>query len=161
MFLKTLLYKPICEICSSPLKRQKVFCDYCQADCYYQLTHNDDFCLLDKKQIFFFINKNIYLKKLFQLASNPRQIFLIENIANLIALTLSAPHFLYPEVILFNSIFKQENLNRLLFKELKKSLGLNVYKKKDLDILANKRVLCLVNSLQAEEILCQNPHISK
>ncbi len=161
MFLKTLLYKPLCEICSSPLKRQKVFCDYCQADCYYRLAHYDDFCLFDQKQIFFFINKNIYLKKLFQLASNPRQIFLLENIANLIALTLSAPHFLYPEGILFNPIFKQDKLNRLFFSELKKSLGLNLYNKQDLVSLTNKRSLWLVNSLQGEEILGLNHHINK
>lgn len=133
-------------MCSQKLETRKIFCESCQADCYYRLTHYNDFCEFEEKKIFFFIEKNIYLKRIFQLAQNPRQIFLLENLISLIILTLTMPRFIYPEALLFNPIFQHRQLNQLFFKQLQADLGLILYKKTQSLHLLNKTVLWLVSS---------------
>ncbi len=117
MFLKKLpfnfLYKPLCENCSKPLSRCKIFCDPCQSELYYQLLNLP----FDASLPCISIARLPYLKRLCCLANRSHKSFLIHGIASLIVLKLHLSCG-WPKSVVRRPIFEKRTHNALFYQKL-------------------------------------------
>ena len=133
MFLKDLLikllYKTDCEYCSQKLGRHKFFCEQCQNDFYYELSQNQKLVKSDQGGYFLILENSPYFKLLIQRAKNPRNVFLIEGIASLVVLTISAHNLPWPQKLVETQFFESKYLIHLFFKKLSNLLNYPISQK--------------------------------
>lgn len=127
MLMKTLLYKPVCESCSGPLKRLHLFCAQCQADCYYLLMHPELFTEKKGSKTTLFLSQNPFMKHLYYLAQNPRSSFALDGLISMIVLFLTQSNITYPTRLKRTQVFKNKKLNLLFFKKLSSFFKLDEY----------------------------------